>query len=145
MNNLQFKVPNAWWKKFQIKNTDTFQLWSLMLYQCAKRIHVSVELLRNVLCTSLNSKLEQNSSKGKIISETHCSKSSFFAQKLNFDFLRKLLVIFWVKNSWKCGGFGLFSYWQLWFHEKKLSKNIWAKNSWKCWFFCQKFDFQISL
>ena len=89
--NLQFKVPNAWWKKFQIKNPDTFQLWSLVLYQCAKRIHVSVEL-RNVLCTSLNSKLEQNSSKGKIISETHCSKSSYFVQKFDYDFPRKLSI-----------------------------------------------------
>ena len=28
----------------------------------------------------------------------HCSKSSFFVQKFNFDFPRKLLI-FWVKNS----------------------------------------------
>ena len=38
---------------------------------------------------------------------THCSKSSFFVQKFNFDFPRKL-----SKNSWKCCGFGLFSCWQ---------------------------------
>ena len=25
---------------------------------------------------------------------------------------------FWVKNSWKCCGFGLFSCWQLWFRKK---------------------------
>ena len=29
---------------------------------------------------------------------THCSKSSFFVQKFNFDFVRKLLI-FWVRNS----------------------------------------------
>ena len=61
---------------------------------------------------------------------SHCSKSSFFVQKFNFDFLRS----FWVKNSWKCCGFGLFSCWQLWFHEK-IVKKIWEKNSWKCWGF----------
>ena len=54
---------------------------------------------------------------------THCSKSSFFVQKFNFDFPRKLLI-FWVKNSWKCCGFGLFSCWQLWFHEKNCQKKF---------------------
>ena len=33
--------------------------------------------------------------------KTHCSKSSFFVQKFNFDFPRKLSK-FWVKNSCKC-------------------------------------------
>ena len=53
---------------------------------------------------------------------THCSKSSFFVQKFNFDFPKKL-SIFLVKNSWKCCGFGPFSCWQLWFHEKSCQKN----------------------
>ena len=35
----------------------------------------------------------------------HCSKSSFFVQKSNFDFPRKLSIFFLVKNSWKCCGF----------------------------------------
>ena len=39
------------------------------------------------------------------VSKTHCSKSSFFVQKLNFDFPRKL-SIFWaeklVKMLWFC-------------------------------------------
>ena len=29
---------------------------------------------------------------------SHCSKSSFFVQKFNFDFPRKLSIFFWVKN-----------------------------------------------
>ena len=49
---------------------------------------------------------------------SHCSKSSFFVQKFNFDFLRKLSILFRLKNSWKCCDFRLFSCWQLWFHEK---------------------------
>ena len=32
----------------------------------------------------------------------------------------KLSKKFWVKNSWKCWGFGLFSCWHLWFHEKNF-------------------------
>ena len=36
--------------------------------------------------------------------KTHCSKSSFFVQKLKFDFPRKLSNL-WVKNSCKCWGF----------------------------------------
>ena len=31
----------------------------------------------------------------------------------NFDFPRKIDELFWVKNLWKCYGFGLFSCWQL--------------------------------
>ena len=29
-----------------------------------------------------------------------------------------------MKNSWKCCGFGLFSCWQLWFHEKNCQNNF---------------------
>ena len=57
---------------------------------------------------------------------THCSKPSLFVQKSNFDFPRKL-SIFWVKHSWKCCGFGLFSCWQLWFHEKNCQKKFGRK------------------
>ena len=57
----------------------------------------------------------------------HCSKSSFFVQKFNFDFPRKIVDFFGVKNSWKCCGFGLFSCWQLWFHEKNCQKKLGEK------------------
>ena len=79
--------------------------------------------------------------------QTHCSKSSFFVQKFNFDFPRKLSIFWGVKNSWKCWCFGLFSCWQLWFHEKNCQKNfgwktreneeVWSKlNFWtKIWLF----------
>ena len=76
----------------------------------------------------------------------NCSKSSFFVQKFNFVFLRKLSILFGVrklsipfgvKNSGNCCGFGLFSCWQLWFHEKNCQKKIWVKNSWKCWGFVE--------
>ena len=46
---------------------------------------------------------------------THCSKSSFFVQK--FNFLIKLSGFFLGEKLVK-SGFGLFSCWQLWFHEK---------------------------
>ena len=73
-----------------------------------------------------------------------------------------------MKNSWKCCGFGLFSCWQLWFHEKNCLKKFWWKTRenvggfaifycWHSWFpeiivkFCQnwifgqKFDFSNSV
>ena len=31
-------------------------------------------------------------------SHSHCSKSSFFVQKFNFDFPRKIVELFWVKT-----------------------------------------------
>ena len=58
----------------------------------------------------------------------HCSKSSFFVQKFNFNFPRKLSIFLGVKISWKCCGFGLCSCWQHWFHEKNCEKK---KNEWK--------------
>ena len=69
--------------------------------------------------------LEKNGHNFMFSIAAHCSKSSFFVQKLNFDFPWKL-SIFWVKNSWKCSGcsFGLFNCWQLWFHEKNCEKKI---------------------
>ena len=67
--------------------------------------------------------------------QTHCSKSSFFVQKFNFDFPKKLSIFFRVKNSWKFCGFELFSCWQFWFHEKNCQKKIWVKNSWRFWGF----------
>ena len=35
----------------------------------------------------------------KATSSTHCSKPSFFVQKFNFHFPRKLSKFFWVKKS----------------------------------------------
>ena len=34
----------------------------------------------------------------KIATITHCSKASFFVQKFNFDFPRKIVELFWVKT-----------------------------------------------
>ena len=74
-----------------------------------------------------------------------------FCPKIQFRFPEKIVEFFWVKNSWKCCGFGLFSCWQLWFHEKNCQKKIGMKNSWKCWGICenrifgQKFDFSNSV
>ena len=79
---------------------------------------------------------------------THCSKSWFFVQKFNFDFPRKLSIFWGVKNSWKCCGFGLFSCWQLWFHEKTCQKNLGeklVKMFCQNWIFGQKFDFSNSV
>ena len=57
---------------------------------------------------------------------SHCSKSSFFVQRFNFEFPRKL-SIFWVENSWKYCVLRLFSCWQLWFHEKNCQQNLGEK------------------
>ena len=44
--------------------------------------------------------------------------------KIQLWFPEKIVNFLGVKNSWKCCGFGLFSYWQLWFHEKNFQKNL---------------------
>ena len=45
-----------------------------------------------------------------------------FCPKIQLWFLEKMSIFFWVKISWKCCGFGLFSCWQHWFHEKNCQK-----------------------
>ena len=81
---------------------------------------------------------------------THCSKSSFFVQKFNFDFPNKIVDFLEVKNSSKCCDFGLFSCWQLWFHEKNCQKDLGEKlvkmfEFCRNWIFEQKFDFSNSV
>ena len=46
--------------------------------------------------------------------------------KVNFDFPNKM-SLFGGEKSWKCCGFGLFSCWNLWFHEKNCQKNLGEK------------------
>ena len=62
-----------------------------------------------------------------LTSFSHCSKSSFFCPKNQLWFPEKIVNFFWLKNSWKCCGFGLFSCWQLWFHEKNCQKKFGRK------------------
>ena len=76
----------------------------------------------------------------------HTVRNLHFLSKNSTLISRENCRFFWVKNSWKCCGFGLFSCWQLWFHEKncqtilgeKLVKRLgFCQN----WIFGQKFDF----
>ena len=62
----------------------------------------------------------------------------------HFWFSEKIVDFFGWKNSWKCCGFGLFSCWQLLFHEKNCQKNLCEKlvkmfGFCKNWIFRQKF------
>ena len=70
---------------------------------------------------------------------SQCLKSSFFVQKFNFDFSRKFFGV--KKNSWKCCGFELFSYWQFWFDEKNRENVGICQN----WIFGKKIDFSNSV
>ena len=66
-------------------------------------------------------------------SSSHSSKPSFFVQKFNFDFTRKLSNLW---GSWKTRenvvvldflAVDNFDF------TRKIVKKIWLKNSWKCW------------
>ena len=72
-----------------------------------------------------------------------------FVIKIQLWFPEKIVDFLWVKNSWKCCGFGLFSCWQLWFHEKNCQKKLGEKlvkmlGFCQNWIFGQKFDFSNS-
>ena len=77
---------------------------------------------------------------GKKCFSTHCSKSSFFVQKFNFDFPRK----WWIFLGWKTRknvvvldslAVDNFDF------TRKIVKKIWLKNLWKCWGFVSKLNF----
>ena len=54
----------------------------------------------------------------------HIVRNLHFLSKNSTLISRENCRIFGVKNSWKCCGFELFSYWQLWFHEKNCQKLV---------------------
>ena len=128
------------WKQHESRNEESCRAAkqsSLVLHDLTRKMRISLlDLpLNNALALiTLDFKSSLPEFHQFITLSAHCSKSSFFVQKFNFDFPSKL-SIFWVKNAWKYCGFGLFSYWQLWFHEKNCQKKIWLKNSWKYWGF----------
>ena len=78
---------------------------------------------------------------------TFCTKITLleifiFCTKIQLWFSEKIVDFFGVKNSWKCCNFGLFSCWQLWFHEKNCQKHLSEK---LVKTFGQKFDFSNSV
>ena len=54
----------------------------------------------------------------------HTVRNLHFLSKNSTLISRENCRFFWEKNSWICCGFGLFSCWQLWFHEKNCQKNL---------------------
>ena len=54
----------------------------------------------------------------------HTVRNLHFLSKNSTLISRENCRFFWVKNSWKCCGFWLFSCWQLWFHEKNCQKKF---------------------
>jgi len=66
-----------------------------------------------------------------LVSFCHTVRNLHFMSKHSTLISRENCRLSWVKNTWKCCGFWLFSSWQLWFHEKNYQK-ILCENSWKC-------------
>ena len=54
----------------------------------------------------------------------HIVRNLHFFSKNSTLISRENCRFFLVKNSWKWFGFGLFSCWQLWFHEKNCQKDL---------------------
>ena len=65
---------------------------------------------------------------------SRCSKSSFFIQKFNFDFPRKLSIILGGKTRENVVVLGVLAVDNFDFTKKIGKKNL-VKNSWKCWGF----------
>ena len=65
--------------------------------------------------------------------QSHCSKSSFFVQKFNFDFPRKIVELFWVKTRENAAVLDFLAVDNFDFTRKIDKKIFWMKKSWKCW------------
>ena len=63
-----------------------------------------------------------------LLKKPHCSKSSFFVQKFNFDFLRKIVELFWVKTRENAAVLDFLAVDNFDF-TRKIVKKIWVKNS----------------
>ena len=110
-------------------------------------------LLLDVQTTSVLETASNNykkESRNQISHQYTLFKIFIFCPKVQIWFSEKILEFFWCEKSRKCCGFGLFSCWQLWFHEKNCQKKIGWKtreNMVVCqnWIFGQKFDFSNSV
>ena len=111
--NLEFPFLN---KRFSMLNWTDFHRFTLT--------YIHVQML-----------ISQKSYRLKNISfyntEAHCSKSSFFVQKFNFDFPRKIVELFWVKTRENVVVLDFLAVDNFDF-TRKIVKKIWVKNSWKC-------------
>ena len=67
---------------------------------------------------------------------SHCSKSSFFVQKFNFDFPRKIVELFCVKTGENAAVSDFLAVDNFDFTRKLFCQN---------WIFGQKFDFSKSV
>ena len=64
-----------------------------------------------------------------LCSSSHCSKSSFFFQKFNFDFPRKIVELFWVKTRENAAFLDFLAVDNFDFTRKIVKKTFGVKNS----------------
>ena len=106
------------------------KLWSLLLQKVAV-FPTSFYFLRSIISVAACS----------YILVVHTVRNLHFLSKNSTLISRENCRFFWLKNSWKCCGFGLFSCWQLWFHEKnclkfflwKTRENVGILSTWNFW------------
>jgi len=118
----------------------TIPNWSMYMVDVKNRF--GVEQLRNMGCGY--------APRSQYWPLKHTVRNLHFLSKNSTLISRENCRFFWMKNSWKCCGFGLFSCWQLWFHEKNCQKNLGEKlvkmlGVCQNWIFGQKFDFSNSV
>ena len=71
----------------------------------------------------------------KNVTFAHCSKSSFFVQKFNFDFPWKIVDFLGWKTRENVVGSDFLAVDNFDFTRKIVKKKFGVKNSWKCWGF----------
>ena len=72
-------------------------------------------------------------------SNAHCSKSSFFVQKFNFDLPRKIVELFWVKTRENAAVLDFLAVDSFDF-TRKIVKKIWVEKLVKMFGIVDKFD-----
>ena len=88
------------------------------------KLHKKVQFLFHFLSFKYHTALKTNYKKKKNPERFQFFNFWEIHTVRNLHFLSKNSTLIGVKNSWKCCGFGLFSCWQLWFHEKNCQKKF---------------------
>ena len=91
-------------------------------------IHIQIETWNTVLIVRIFVILSGSVGVTSSLLSFHTVRNLHFLSK-NSTLISpsKIVELLLSENSWKCCGFGLFSCWQIWFHEKNCQKKIWGK------------------
>ena len=106
------EMSKKWWKGVLLESVGTRVLKMSKMWR---------KVLQRVTFNKCYKRLRSITKSYKVLHK-HTVRNPHLMSKNSTLISRENCRFFMVKNSWKCCGFGLFSCWQFWFHEKNCQK-----------------------